>query len=67
MDDLKNFDFAFANQRRINFSLTYHQIEGITTLNGKQFFITNERFMKKPIINNPQQIHTFDLSTYLKP
>jgi hypothetical protein len=64
--DLKNFDFATANQRRINFSLTYHQIEGITTLNGKHFFMTNESFMKKPIINNPQQIHTFDLSTYLK-
>jgi hypothetical protein len=46
--------------------LTYHQIEGITTLNGKHFFMTNESFMKKPIINNPQQIHTFDLSTYLK-
>ncbi len=65
--DLKNLDFTNANQRRINFSLTYHQIEGITTLNGKQFFISNESFMKKPIINNPQQIHTFDLSTYLKP
>ena len=64
--DLKNFDFTTANQRRINFSLTYHQIEGITTLNGKHFFMTNESFMKKPIINNPQQIHTFDLSTYLK-
>ncbi len=64
--DLKNFDFAIANQRRINFSLTYHQIEGITTLNGKQFFISNESYIKKPIINNPQQIHTFDLSSYLK-
>jgi hypothetical protein len=64
--DLKNFDFGIANQRRINFSLTYHQIEGITTLNGKQFFITNESYMKKPIINNPQQIHTLDLSSYLK-
>ena len=64
--DLKNFDFATANQRRINFSLTYHQIEGITTGNGKQFFITNESFIKKPIINNPQKIHTFDLSAYLK-
>ena len=64
--DLKNFDFALANQRRINISLKYHQIEGITTSNGKQFFITNESFTKKPIINNRQQIHTFDLSTYLK-
>lgn len=64
--DLKNFNFTNANQRRINFSLTYHQIEGITTLNGKQFFISNESYIKKPIINNPQQIHTFDLSSYLK-
>jgi len=64
--DLKNFDFATANQRKINFSLTYHQIEGITTLNGKKFFITNESFIKKPIINNPQQIHLIDLDLYLK-
>ncbi|WP_310557885.1 T9SS C-terminal target domain-containing protein [Flavobacterium sp.] len=64
--DLKNFDFEVANQRRINFSLNYHQIEGITTLNGNQFFVSNESIIKKPIINNPQQIHTFDLSTYLK-
>jgi hypothetical protein len=64
--DLKKFDFATANQRRINFSLTYHQIEGISTRNGKQFFITNESFIKKPIINNPQQIHLIDLNLYLK-
>lgn len=64
--DLKNFDFATANQRRINFSLTYHQIEGITTIDGKKIFISNESFIKKPIINNPQQIHSFDLSSYLK-
>ena len=64
--DFKNFNFSSGNQRRINFSLTYHQIEGITTLDGKLFYISNESFVKKPIINNPQAIHTIDLSSFLK-
>jgi hypothetical protein len=67
ISDLKNYDFSLANKRRIKFSLTYHQIEGITTLDGKLFYLTNESFVKRPIANNPQQIHTVDLSPYLKP
>lgn len=64
--DCKDFNFSFANQRRINFSLTYHQIEGITTFDGKIFYISNESFIKKPIVNNPQAIHTIDLNSFLR-
>jgi hypothetical protein len=66
ISDLTDYDFSVANQRRIKFSLTYHQIEGIATFDGKLFYLTNELFIKKPIANNPQQIHSFDLSSYLK-
>lgn len=67
ISDLKNFNFSMANQRRFKLSLSYHQIEGIATFDGKLFYVTNESFVKKPIANNPQQIHTIDLSAYLKP
>ena len=64
--DFKNFDFLSGNRRRFSLNLRFHQIEGITTTDGKIFYLTNESFVKKPIANNPQQIHTFDLSSYLK-
>ena len=64
--DLKDFNFSVANQRRINLSLTYHQIEGVTSADGKLFYVTNESFIRKPIINTPQQMHTLDLSLFLK-
>ncbi|MES2574422.1 MAG: T9SS C-terminal target domain-containing protein [Bacteroidota bacterium] len=64
--DCKNYNFSTANQRRIKLSLPFHQIEGITTFDGKLFYLTNESFVRKPIINTTQQMHTFDLSAYLK-
>lgn len=66
ISDLKNFNFAMANKRRFQLALKYYQIEGIATMNGKLFFLTNESFIKKPIINSLQQMHTVDLSLYLK-
>ncbi|WP_269242209.1 T9SS C-terminal target domain-containing protein [Flavobacterium limnophilum] len=67
ISDLKNFNFSMANQRRIKLSMPFHQTEGIATKDGKLFYLTNESFVRKPIANTPQQIHTFDLSSYLKP
>ena len=66
ISDLKNFNFPVANQRKIKLSLPFHQIEGIATFDGKLFYLTNESFVKKPIVNNPQQLHSVDLSDYLK-
>ncbi|WP_243400331.1 T9SS C-terminal target domain-containing protein [Flavobacterium alvei] len=64
--DYKNNDFSTGNQRKIKLSLPFHQIEGIATFNEKIFYLTNESFVRKPIINTPQQMHTVDLSLYLK-
>ncbi|MFH6934631.1 T9SS C-terminal target domain-containing protein [Flavobacterium sp. FlaQc-30] len=63
--DFKNGDFLSGNKRRIHLKLLFHQIEGITTKDGLHYFITNESLVRKPILNNPQQIHYFDLSPLL--
>jgi hypothetical protein len=67
ISDINNFDFSKANKRRFQLSLTFHQIEGIATFDGQLFYLTNESFIRKPIVNTPQQIHTVDLSPFLKP
>lgn len=63
--NFKNYDFLSGNKRKFKLRLWFHQIEGIATQDGKLFYLTNESFIKKPIANNPQQIHHFDLSSYL--
>ena len=66
LHDYKNNDFSTGNQRKIKLALPFHQIEGIATFDGKQFYLTNESFVRKPIANTPQQIHRFDLSSHLQ-
>ncbi|MEZ0182920.1 T9SS C-terminal target domain-containing protein [Flavobacterium oncorhynchi] len=63
--DFKNESFLSGNKRRINLKLPFHQIEGITTKDGLHYFITNESLVRKPVLNIPQQIHYFDLSSLL--
>lgn len=67
ISDLKDFNFSVANKRKIKLALPLHQIEGIATFDGKLFYLTNESFVKKPIANNPQQMHSVNLGSYLKP
>jgi hypothetical protein len=62
--DYKNNDFLTGNKRKIKISLLFHQIEGITTQDGQLFYLTNEA-TKKAFIDNPQEIHTIDLTKYL--
>jgi hypothetical protein len=64
--DYKNHDFSTGNKRKIKLALPFHQIEGIATYDGLLFYLTNETTIKKPFINTPQQIHSVELSPYLK-
>lgn len=64
--DYKSNNFLAGNKRKIKLSLPFHQIEGIESLDGKLFYLTNESFIRKPFLKIPQQIHTVDLSSYLK-
>lgn len=64
--DYKNNDFSTGNQRKIKIKIPFHQIEGIATEDGLLFYLTNEATVKKPFVNTLQQIHSVDLSPYLK-
>ena len=66
ISDFETSNFAKANKRKIKLKLPFHQIEGIATANGKLFYLTNEAFIRKPFFNIPQQMHSVDLSFYLK-
>ena len=64
--DYKNNDFSTGNKRKIKLAMPFHQIEGITTKDGKLFYFTNEAMIKRPFLNVSQKINTVDLSSYLK-
>jgi hypothetical protein len=65
--DFKNHDFLKGNQRKINLKLPFHQIEGIASKDGLHYYITNESLVRKPVLNVPQQMHYFDLSSLFVP
>jgi len=62
----KNNEFSAGNKRKIKLSLPFHQIESIESIDGKLLYLTNESLIKKPIIKIPPQMHTVDLSPFLK-
>ena len=57
-------DFISGNKRKISVSLPFYQTEGITAVSPTRFFISNEYFSQS-IITTPQQLHSFDLSSFL--
>ena len=65
--DYKNNDFFSGNQRKIKLALPFHQIEGIAPSNGLKFYLTNEKFERKPFISVVQKLHLIDLSPFLNP
>lgn len=64
--DYESLSFFSGNKRKIKIALPFHQIEGITTLNGLQYYLTNENFTRKPFLSIPQQLHHLDLSPFLR-
>lgn len=64
--DFNNSNFFDGNKRRIKLRLPFHQIEGIATQNGLDYYLTNENFSRKPFLNKPQKLHKVDLSRFLK-
>lgn len=63
--DFKGHDFFSGNKRKVNMSISFHQIEGIATTNGTDVFVTNEQFAQQPFVSVAQKLHKFDLSPYL--
>jgi hypothetical protein len=62
--DFPSTDFMSGNKRKISVSLPFYQTEGITAVSPTRFFISNEYFSQS-IITTPQQLHSFDLSSFL--
>lgn len=62
--DFQNDDFFYGNRRKIMLNLPFHQIEGITTSDGVNYFLSNERFSQGSILVD-QKIHHLDLSSFL--
>ncbi|MCW2119847.1 T9SS C-terminal target domain-containing protein [Flavobacterium sp. 7A] len=61
LSDFKKADFFSGNKRKIKLKLPFHQVEGIATPNGLDYYITNEKTVRKPIFNTAQQLHHLDL------
>jgi hypothetical protein len=51
-------------QRKIKIALPFHQVE-VSLPRWLHYYLTNENFVRKPIFNSPQQLHSVDLSAFL--
>jgi len=63
--DFPEDDFFAGNKRRLNLSPPFLQVEGITTVDGLSYYVSNESYVKEPV-NTPPQLHLVELHTYLK-
>ncbi|QYJ68163.1 T9SS type A sorting domain-containing protein [Flavobacterium litorale] len=63
--DYNETDFFSGNKRKLLIAAPFNQIEGITTQNGNEYFVSNENFNQAPIPEVKQGLHYYDLSEYL--
>ncbi|WP_157514691.1 T9SS type A sorting domain-containing protein [Mangrovimonas sp. TPBH4] len=61
--DFDEDDFFGGNKRKLELSLFLHQVEGIATSNGLNYYITNEQVA---ILGIDPQLHSLDLTPYLE-
>jgi hypothetical protein len=64
--DFNGTDFFGGNKRRLSLSLPFHQVEAISSNDGLNYVLTNERTVIGNI-NTPEKIHRFDLSSLVQP
>ena len=65
LNDFHGDDFFGANKRRVNLSLPFHQVEGIYSLDGLTYYLSNEAYVNEPV-NIPQKLHLIELHPYLE-
>lgn len=61
LTNITDFNFQNVNQQKIKLKLPFHQIEGISTTNGVDFYLTNEKITHKIIGTIPAQLHYFSI------
>jgi hypothetical protein len=62
--DFEGTDFFSSFQQKINPSLNFHQVEGVSTTNGIDVYLTNEYFSQS-FITTQQKLHKYDLNSVL--
>ena len=62
--DFTGNNFFSGNKRKLSLSLGFHQIEGIATNNGVDYYLSNEHFQQF-VVNTPQKLHAVNLGDYL--
>lgn len=62
--DFSDHHFFSGNKRKVGINLPFHQIEGIATIDGFNYFTSNEKFSQS-IFNVPAKINQFNLSGLL--
>lgn len=58
-------NFFSGNNRKVTVPLSFHQFEGIATVNGLDYYVTNEK-LSQSFLNVAQKLHRFDLRPYLE-
>jgi hypothetical protein len=66
MYDFPAFDFFSGNKRRVNISIPFLQVEGIASMDGLTYYLSNESYVREPLTRTPQQVHIIDLNPYLE-
>ncbi len=64
--DFRNPDFFSGNKRKVSIPMPFHQVEGIASVDGLKYYMTNEKFTFPPYIDVSQELHIVDLSPFLK-
>ncbi|OAZ04466.1 T9SS C-terminal target domain-containing protein [Flavobacterium succinicans] len=61
LHDFEGNHFLSGCKKRINLKMRFHQIEGIATIDGNTFYLTNEALVRKPFLKIRQQWHVVEL------
>lgn len=64
--DYPGYDFFAGTKKRVDISLPFYQIEGVATINGFEFYMSNESSGTNVIVKIPQKLHFIDLSELLE-
>ena len=62
--DFEEEDFFGGNKRKLSFSESFTQVEGIATANGIDYYLSCEHFQQS-ILNTEQQLFTVSLANYV--
>lgn len=64
--DFTGTDFFSGNKRKIVIDKPYYQVEGISTVDGLKYFISNEYNSIGSFLTIPNKLQVIDLSIFLK-